>query len=296
VGRLIRLSVCRAGGLDAPPGSPRNETDPPPAPSLEASGEVRRATVGRERLDGAAEDARTTGRDRDGRRSSALVTEAARPCDRLTGVAGVGHASPAAVDGRELLAEEQARLPKSAFRRVVHERVAADDALADGRRAGHPAESSPPTSSGPGNDVLSGGPGKDRYVCGSASDGVLGDRRRRMLGCREGQSCHSPRRAPSRATNLSAYAATKKHEEVASSKGEPLQQCCVSASPSRVEVRGGRADSDELRVHVHAVGNSNHVTEQPSVLIDPSVAGSGRRRTRVPGASSRFVVADACGP
>jgi hypothetical protein len=152
----------------------------------------------------------------------------------------------------------------------MNERVAADDALADGRRAGHPAESSPPTSSGPGNDVLSGGPGKDRYVCGSASDGVLGDRRRRMLGCREGQ--------------------------VASSKGEPLQQCCVSASPSRVEVRGGRADSDELRVHVHAVGNSNHVTEQPSVLIDPSVAGSGRRRTRVPGASSRFVVADACGP
>jgi hypothetical protein len=63
-----------------------------------------------------------------------------------------------------------------------------------------------------------------------------------MLGCREGQSCHSPRRAPSRATNLSAYAATKKHEEVASSKGEPLQQCCVSASPSLVEVRGGRAD------------------------------------------------------
>jgi hypothetical protein len=77
--------------------------------------------------------------------------------------------------------------------------------------------------------------------------GSVETRRRRMLGCREGQSCHSPRRAPSRATNLSTYAATKKHEEVASSKGEPLQQCCVSASPSLVEVRGGRADSDELQ-------------------------------------------------
>jgi hypothetical protein len=66
--------------------------------------------------------------------------------------------------------------------------------------------------------------------------------------------------------------------------------------PPLVEVRGSRTDSHQLHIDVQAVSDANDVAEEPPLLIHLSVAGSTYRRTGVPDGSSRFVVADACGP
>jgi hypothetical protein len=49
---------------------------------------------------------------------------------------------------------------------------------------------------------------------------------------------------------------------------EPLEQGCVSAPPTFVEVRRGSTDPDELHVHVQAVLGPDDVAEQPPILVN----------------------------